>query len=150
MSELAATIRLLADEGPDAFYTGRIGEAIVGSCWLEEQDLADYEARWVEPIRPVYQGTEVIELPPPNQGVVALETLGLFERGEPSLFSLVESARLALEDGLARVRDGADVSALLSAFRPGQMGGPAIANLLTGAAIAFVSDALPLARPLNP
>ena len=114
LPELGATLRLIAEQGPDAFYTGRVGEAIVEASWLEESDLADYDARWVEPIRLTYKGTEVIELPPPNQGVVALEALGLFERGEPTLLSLVESARLALEDGLEHVRDCADVSHLLS------------------------------------
>lgn len=114
LPEMGATIRSIAESGPDAFYTGRIGEAIASASWLEEDDLARYEARWVEPIRLTYRGTEVIELPPPNQGVVALETLGLFERGDGSLHSLVECARLALEDGLERVRDGADVSELLA------------------------------------
>lgn len=117
LPELGATLRLIAEEGPDAFYTGRVGEAIAGTSWLEESDLAGYEARWVEPIRLTYKGTEVIEMPAPNQGVVALETLGLFERGEPSLLSLVECARLALEDGLEHVRDGADVMHLLDPAR---------------------------------
>ena len=115
LSALGATIQLIADEGPDAFYTGRVGEAIAGVSWLEESDLAGYDARWVEPIRLTYNGLEVLELPPPNQGVVALETLGLFQRGEPTFLSLVECTRLALEDGLSRVRDGADVSDLLTA-----------------------------------
>ena len=115
LAELGSTIRLIAESGPDAFYSGRVGEAIAGASWLEESDLVGYDARWVEPIRLTYKGVEVIELPPPNQGVVALETLGLFERGEPTFLSLVECARLALEDGLERVRDGADVSDLLSA-----------------------------------
>ena len=114
LEELGSTIRLLAEHGPDAFYTGRIGEAIAGASWLEEDDLAEYDARWVEPIKLNYKGVEVLELPPPNQGVVALETLGLFERGEPTFLSLVECTRLALEDGLGRVRDGADVSELIS------------------------------------
>jgi gamma-glutamyltranspeptidase/glutathione hydrolase len=44
---------------------------------------------------------------------VALEALGLLERSSPSLASRIRCARLALEDGLARVRDGAEVSELI-------------------------------------
>jgi hypothetical protein len=55
----------------------------------------------------------VLELPPPTQGIAALEGLGLLERSSPSLSSQIRCMQLALEDALARVRDGADVSDLL-------------------------------------
>jgi gamma-glutamyltranspeptidase/glutathione hydrolase len=110
---LAATLRLIADEGPAALYRGRVAEAIVSASWLDADDLASFVPRWVEPLRIGYRGTEVCELPPPTQGVVALEALGLLERSSPSLASQIRCARLAIEDGLARVRDGADVSELI-------------------------------------
>ncbi len=112
--ELGATLRRIADEGPSAVYAGAVAESIVAASWLEEADLASFQPRWVEPLRLTYRGTEVVELPPPCQGVVALEALGLLERSSPSLASRVRCVRLALEDGLARVRDGADVSDLLA------------------------------------
>jgi gamma-glutamyltranspeptidase / glutathione hydrolase len=112
--ELGVTLRRIADEGPSAFYTGEIAEAICSVSWLEEEDLATYEPRWVEPLRLSYRGTEVCELPPPTQGVAALEALGLLERSSPSLASQIRCMQLALEDALARVRDGADVSELIS------------------------------------
>src|SRR5918996_925242 len=56
----------------------------------------------------------VCELPPRTQGVAALEGLGLLALGEPPLPAQFDSARLALEDALRHVRDGADVSALLA------------------------------------
>jgi gamma-glutamyltranspeptidase/glutathione hydrolase len=55
----------------------------------------------------------VLELPPPTQGVAALEALGLLALGEPSLAAQVECVGLALADAFAHVRDGADVSGLL-------------------------------------
>ena len=55
----------------------------------------------------------MLELPPPTQGVAALEALGLYETLEPTLPNRVESVRLALEDARAQVRDGADVAWLL-------------------------------------
>jgi gamma-glutamyltranspeptidase/glutathione hydrolase len=111
--ELAATLRAIASSGPDAFYRGPVAEAIVASSWLDESDLATFVPRWVEPLRLTYRDHEVIELPPPTQGVAALEALGLLEGLEPTLPSRIDAVRLALEDAFARVRDGADVSDLL-------------------------------------
>lgn len=110
---LAASLRAIAEGGPDAFYRGPIAEAIAEASWLEVGDLAGFEPRWVEPLRLSYRGTEVLELPPPGQGVAALELLGLLEGLEPTLLNKVHCARLALEDARARVRDGADVRELI-------------------------------------
>jgi gamma-glutamyltranspeptidase/glutathione hydrolase len=111
--QLAATLRAIAESGPAAFYEGRVAAAIAAASWLEEDDLASFEPRWVEPLRISYRGYEVVELPPPTQGVAALEALGLLERSSPSLSSQIRCVQLALEDAFARVRDGADVSDLL-------------------------------------
>ncbi len=113
-ADLASTLRLVAEEGPDAVYSGRIAEAITAVSWLEEEDLAAYRPRWVEPLRRSYRGVEVTELPPPTQGVVALEGLALLESLEPTLENQVACVRRALADGFVHVRDGADVAALLA------------------------------------
>ncbi len=111
--ELATTLNAIAQHGPAAFYEGAVGHAIAEATWLEEDDLTTYSPRWVEPLRLRYRNVEVVELPPPTQGVVALEGLGLLERGPVDLTGRIRAVRLALEDGLARVRDGADVSDLI-------------------------------------
>ena len=77
--DLAESLRLVEREGPDAIYRGRVAEAIASATWLEESDLADYRPSWVEPLRATYRGTEVTEMPPPTQGVIALEALKLLE-----------------------------------------------------------------------
>ena len=87
--DLGGTLRLLAEQGPAAVYGGRVAEAIAAATWLEEDDLARYRARWVEPLRGSYRGVEVTELPPPTQGVVALEGLALLEALEPTLANQV-------------------------------------------------------------
>jgi gamma-glutamyltranspeptidase/glutathione hydrolase len=112
--ELGATLRRIASEGTAAFYTGAVAEAICAASWLEPDDLAGFEPRWVEPLRLDYKGVEVCELPPPTQGVCALEALGLLSRSSPGLAGQVRCVQLALEDSLARVRDGADVSELIT------------------------------------
>ena len=113
LPELGWTLRMIADGGPSAFYEGAVGRAIVDCTWLEADDLASFAPRWVEPLRLAYRDVEVVEMPPPTQGVCALEALGLLEGCEPTLPSRVDCVRLALEDALANVRDGADVSGLI-------------------------------------
>lgn len=114
LPELAATLEAVATQGPLGFYQGRVAQAIAASTWLTEEDLADYAgAAWVEPLAGTYRGVEVLELPPPTQGVAALEALGLLELTTPDLVNQVHAVALALEDALASVSDGADVTHLL-------------------------------------
>jgi gamma-glutamyltranspeptidase/glutathione hydrolase len=111
--ELAGTLRRIAVEGPAAFYGGSIAAAIADASWLAPSDLADYEPRWVKPLRLRYGDVEVLEMPPPTQGVAALEGLGILAELGPGLANEILATRLALEDAYANVRDGADVSWLI-------------------------------------
>lgn len=113
LPELAQTLSLIAEEGPAVIYEGKVARAIAAASWLEEEDLAGYEARWVKPLRIRYREVDALELPPPTQGVAALEGLGLLDLGEATLADQIECVRLALADALAHVRDGADVAPLL-------------------------------------
>jgi gamma-glutamyltranspeptidase/glutathione hydrolase len=113
LPELAATLSAIAREGARAFYGGRIAEAICEASWLEPQDLESMRARWVAPLRVAYRGHEILEMPAPTQGVAALEALALLERTGEGLAERITCCRLALEDALREVRDGADVAHLL-------------------------------------
>jgi gamma-glutamyltranspeptidase/glutathione hydrolase len=113
LPELAATLRAVADGGAAGFYRGSVADAICAASWVERDDLERYESRWVEPLTAGYRGYEVVEMPPPTQGVAALEALALLEGLEPDLANQVRCAQLALADARERVRDGADVSDLL-------------------------------------
>jgi gamma-glutamyltranspeptidase/glutathione hydrolase len=44
------------------------------------EDLADYQAEWVEPVSTTYRGWKVFELPPNGQGIATLSMLNLMER----------------------------------------------------------------------
>jgi gamma-glutamyltranspeptidase/glutathione hydrolase len=83
--ELARTLNLIADQGPDAFYHGSIASAIVeeeqrGHGLITEQDLAAYRARWREPIRGTYRGYSLLTMPPSSSGgVTIIETLNILE-----------------------------------------------------------------------
>ena len=115
LPELAATLSGIAAQGSGWFYTGPPAQAIADATWLTREDLAEYAVRWVEPLVARYRGVDVAELPPPTQGVAALEALAILGDEEPALPELVRSVSLALEDALATVRDGADVGGLLAA-----------------------------------
>jgi gamma-glutamyltranspeptidase/glutathione hydrolase len=105
---------VVADNGPDDFYRGRIGEAIAAASWLGAEDLAGVHAQWVRPLSLRYRDVDIFEMPAPTQGIAALEGLGLLEQlGEPTLPNQVRAVALALEDARARVRDGADVGDLI-------------------------------------
>lgn len=115
--DMAGTLRAIAEHGPDAVYRGAVGEAIAASSWLSEDDLAGYAPRWVQPLAVDHRGLRVLELPPPTQGVAALEALGLMEHLEDGLAGRVQAVRLALEDAFVHVRDGAEVGFLLEPER---------------------------------
>ena len=133
LPELAATLRGIAAHGPQHLYEGAVAEAIAGATWLTAGDLAEYRPKWVVPLVGSYRDVEVAELPPPTQGVAVLEALAILGEADAGLREQVLAVALALEDALATVRDGADVSALLTPehvaarrqARPGRVAEPA-------------------------
>lgn len=129
LPELARTLRLIAEEGPPAIYEGKVAREIARASWLEEDDLARYQARWVEPLGIRYRDVTVLELPPPTQGVAALEGLGLLDLGEATLANQIECVRLALADAFTHVRDGADASGLLEAEFLARRRGESVASV---------------------
>jgi gamma-glutamyltranspeptidase/glutathione hydrolase len=106
LPDLAVTLRRIADEGPGALYAGEVAAAIATATWLAEDDLLAHRSEWVEPIRRVYRGVEVCELPPNGQGAAALLALALYEGLEPGPHSAIEAMKLALADTRAVVHDG--------------------------------------------
>jgi gamma-glutamyltranspeptidase/glutathione hydrolase len=85
LADLGKTLRAIATGGPDAFYTGwvadRIAEDMAANGGLiTKADLAAYEARERAPIKGTFLGYDVISMPPPSSGGVALvEMLNMLE-----------------------------------------------------------------------
>ena len=88
--DLARAYELLAKDGPDAFYRGPIGRAIVrrmnagGAAWTMS-DLASFRSQWVKPISTNYKGYDVYQMPPQTQGFATLEMLNILEQCGPRL-----------------------------------------------------------------
>lgn len=113
LPELGRTLAAISAAGASAFYEGAIGEAIVAASWLEEPDLTEFRARVSAPLEVSYEGHRVLELPPPTQGVAALEGVALLAHTDATLADQVSCCRLALEDAAREVRDGASVRHLI-------------------------------------
>lgn len=110
--DLAKALKLIAEQGRDAFYKGPIAQAIVqtssalgGTMALD--DLADFSAEWVEPISIDYRGWKIYELPPNVQGMAALEMLNIMSNFQPAqdgprtsaeLHKRIEAMKLAYSD----------------------------------------------------
>lgn len=74
---MAYTLRLMAEEGPEAFYKGEIAERIAdavqaGGGFITVEDMANYKAIEREPTYGQYRGFEVLSTPPPVGGGVAV------------------------------------------------------------------------------
>ncbi len=72
-ADLANSLKLVAEQGPNAFYQGEIGEKIVAEIQADGgvmtmQDLNDYQAVIREPVRGNYRGHEILSMPPPSSG----------------------------------------------------------------------------------
>lgn len=75
--DLAKTLQLIAEGGPDAFYTGPIAEQIAaemkaGGGLITKDDLAKYAAKERKPVHGTYRGYDVYGPPPPSSGGICL------------------------------------------------------------------------------
>jgi gamma-glutamyltranspeptidase/glutathione hydrolase len=75
--ELAATLQRIQDQGRAGFYRGRTAELLLaqmrqGNGLVSQADLDGYQPKWRDPLRGSYRGYEVITMPPPSSGGVAL------------------------------------------------------------------------------
>ena len=100
--DLASTLSAVAVDGADAFYRGEIAASIARSTreaggFLSEEDLAAHESAFVEPISTEYQGIRIYEIPPPCQGVAALEMLNILEGFDLASLGRTSAERIHLE-----------------------------------------------------
>lgn len=77
LTDLARTLQLVADSGPDAFYRGSIADLIVAEMrrsggLITHADLAGYRPVWRDPIVFTHRGRTIISMGPPSSGALAL------------------------------------------------------------------------------
>ena len=110
--DLAASYRLIAEGGRDAYYKGPIAEKIVALSdraggLFTTNDFATHKSEWVDPVKTTYRRYDVWEIPPPGQGIATLQILNLLEPHDlkamgptsPDYWHLfVEAKKLAFAD----------------------------------------------------
>ncbi len=81
---LAKSLRMIAEKGRDAYYKGPIADEIVryskaNGGFFSKEDFEKHTSEWVTPVSTSYHGYDVWELPPPGQGIAALQLLNVLE-----------------------------------------------------------------------
>jgi len=74
---LAQTLRRISQNGRDEFYKGETGRKLVDFLRLKGgiitmKDLADYQAKWRDPVTFKYKELRVISMAPPSSGGICL------------------------------------------------------------------------------
>ena len=120
LGDLGRTLRAIATDGPNVFYRGWIADRIAEDMQangglITKRDLAAYRARERRPVRGTYRGFEIVSMPPPSSGGIALiEMLNILERFDlkskglltaPALHLQIEAMRRAYLDRARHLGD---------------------------------------------
>jgi gamma-glutamyltranspeptidase / glutathione hydrolase len=110
--DLAKTLEIIAREGADSFYRGKLARLTAdfyekNGGLLRYDDLASYRPEEGPPIRTSYKGYDVYQSAPNSQGIVLLQALNMLEpvdlksMGHNSveyIHTLIEALKLAFAD----------------------------------------------------
>lgn len=120
-TDLAQSLRTIAEQGAGAMYGGELGNTIAAFLEAEgspirAEDFGAHEVEWAEPATTQFQGRTVHTVKPNSQGIVLLqmlsmiETLPLSERSNNSaqlLHELIEVTKIAFADRDRWIADAA-------------------------------------------
>lgn len=118
---LADSLQDIAATRGETFYRGRLAERIAGAAGahgaaLSQADLAGHSADWQGTVSVPFHGTDLHEIPPNGQGIVALIALGILAQTDivrhavdsaPALHLQIEAIKLAFADAERYVADPA-------------------------------------------
>lgn len=119
-AELAASLKRIAEQGRDGFYSGETADLLVASMQqnnglITHEDLLAYEPVWREPVNGTYRGYEIWSMPTPSSGgILIIEMLNMLEAydlGElgwgstETLHLMIEAQRRAYADRAQHLGD---------------------------------------------
>ncbi len=119
-ADLARTLQRIADQGPAGFYEGETAALIekemkANNGLIMREDLKNYKAKERVPVKGTYRGYEVIGMPPPSSGGIAvIEMLNVLEGYDlkahgygaaQNLHLITESMRRAFADRAQHIAD---------------------------------------------
>ncbi|MEL5864079.1 gamma-glutamyltransferase [Clostridium cochlearium] len=111
--DLSNTLKIIAKEGKDAFYKGKIAESIVNEVQKQGgiitlEDLTKYEVKVRKPVKGTYKGYEIVSAPPSSSGGAhVIQLLNIMENydlksmgvnTEQSLHAWSEASKLIFAD----------------------------------------------------
>lgn len=147
--ELARTLRTIADQGVDVFYTGELAGAMARAVRdlggpMAAEDLAGYEVMTREPLYGAYRGYRVAAMPPPSAGGACLV----------QMLNVIEGFDIAQLDPVARYHVLAEAMKHAYADRSAYLGdadaNPAVhadvAKMVSSEAAARIQGAIDLER----
>ncbi|WP_180967268.1 gamma-glutamyltransferase [Zhihengliuella halotolerans] len=108
--DLAGTMRVLADEGAEAFYTGSLVEDLSRVDGIDPESLAAYETEKLEPVTGEVGDYEVVSMAPALPGAAVIQMLqiaeaadvGSAEPGSADYIDRLSGAWMVAEDNVAR------------------------------------------------
>lgn len=134
----ARALRLIAEQGPDAFYRGEIADAIVAAVnaaggTFTRRDLSAFTVQEVTPVEAKFMGRAVLSMPPPSSGGIAAgQILGMLDvltvqldaarkaghNSAPYLHLFAEASKHAFADRARWLSDAGDGSVALRLLDP--------------------------------
>ena len=116
---MAASLKMIAQQGGDVFYTGELAERIVADVQeqggiLTVDDFAQYEVEWQDALSVDYRGYQVFAPPLPScvfqtlQHLKTMEAFGpeeLVFQSADTVHATIEAAKLSIADRIALAGD---------------------------------------------
>jgi len=116
--KLAETLKEIAKQGPEGFYTGKTAESVCaamakGGLEVQPEDFSSLQAEWADPLKTEYKGHEVFEVPPNSMGAATLLIL-----------KQLESLPKTKADSLRRIVDVTEATKVAWQAKEEQLGDP--------------------------
>ncbi len=97
--DLANSLRAIANEGTESFYSGELMEKIVRGTserggLFQEEDFVKHKSTWDTPLKTTYRGVDVYDTYPNTQGATIILWLNMLETYGEELMAENESATL--------------------------------------------------------
>lgn len=134
--DLASSLTLIAEQGPEAFYSGEITDKIVSDLkahngLLTRKDFQVQQSEWKKPISTDYRGYDIIQTRPNSQGAASLIIMNILENFDlqdigdntPEYYHLMaEAAKLAFLYRDRWITDERSMDIDLAAFQSNRVG----------------------------
>ncbi len=78
-TKLASTMKTIAQQGTDVFYSGSIAQDIAAKCSLTVEDLTSYEVYLSEPLESSFMGYRILTGNAPSSGMTVAQILSISE-----------------------------------------------------------------------